>query len=689
MLQKIVIFTALALLTLGKTKAQKSIELEAKVSAYLNSEDASDQYDGLAALMEFNAGISLEQAKFYSGLFQSDAYLSKDQRYPLLSDFILADVLYYNEMADSSLFHYLNLARKSTGTDQNMLAASGLGNAAYVLSDLGDKIGAINLLKQNLDISRSTGDIRDYSDHTFSIARYYVDLELRDSAIYYFEKTIDIDRKVNNKEGMVYNMHTLLEQYIASDKLDEASEMCLECIRISEDINEDRALANCYYFSALNNFKTGMLVDAKSHIQKAINIDNERKDDTRLSKYFRFLGDIDYSEKNFEKAKVDYEQAVKFAEKFQQQENIVKAQLSLSQVLRDQGQFRKSLSQIQNAETIVEKNNLNNYRIELFEDYSSLYDLMGNIEKAYAYKQKESKLLTSRLSEKTLLASAQSRSAFDLFKMENINRTLQAEKKLADAKIRRRNNLILTSGIIGCLLLGLGYFAFQFQKQKAKQEARDLEFQVLEKEMTALRSQMNPHFLFNSLSSINDYIMHENPRLASKYLTKFSMLMRTILNNSREKLITLEEELKAATLYVEMENLRFSEQFRFEVNIDHEIKTDLTLIPSMLIQPYLENAIKHGLRNGNETGILDLKIQKAGDVLHIFIEDNGIGRKEAMKLKSRKDQGRKSYGLEITTGRIELLNIIHDLDAGVQIVDKKDPTGTVVMLKIKYLKKEK
>ena len=225
-------------------------------------------------------------------------------------------------------------------------------------------------------------------------------------------------------------------------------------------------------------------------------------------------------------------------------------------------------------------------------------------------------------------------------------------------------------------------------KQKAKEEAVEMEYRVLEKEMSALRSQMNPHFLFNSLSSINDYIMHEEPRLASRYLTKFSKLMRTILNNSKEKLISLEDELKAIDLYIEMENLRFKEKFEYRRLIDPSLDLNNVHIPSMLIQPYIENAIKHGLRNSKKEGVLTLNISESEGQIHIIIEDNGIGRIEAMKLKSIQGPGRKSHGMDITSDRIKLLNKIHKIDAKIEITDKENPSGTKVFLRIKLITKK-
>lgn len=225
---------------------------------------------------------------------------------------------------------------------------------------------------------------------------------------------------------------------------------------------------------------------------------------------------------------------------------------------------------------------------------------------------------------------------------------------------------------------------------KSKEEQRELEKKMLEKELTALRSQMNPHFLFNSLASINDYIMHEKPQDASKYLTKFAKLMRIILNNSKQKTVSLQGELEAIKLYVELESLRFQGKFEFLLEVDPGIAISNIEIPSMILQPYIENAIKHGFVNLDSGGQLDLRIKQNKDNLTIEIEDNGIGRAKSREMKSEIEKGRKSHGLDITANRIDLINKLYDTNIRVQIIDKLNsgnPAGTKVELIVQNLKK--
>ncbi|WP_235294390.1 tetratricopeptide repeat-containing sensor histidine kinase [Portibacter lacus] len=663
--------------------AQVNVGLENKVEQYLAASNPNEAYEELSGLIEFNANVSLNEANYYLEKYNKDTYISEDKRYPLIAHFIAADVLYYNELKDSSLIQYLTLTAKAKDLGENMLAASGVGNAAFVLSELGDKVGALNLIKQNLTISRNTGDIRDLSDHTYNLASMYADLGMRDSSIVYFEKTLEIDRNSENHHGMIYNMQMLMEQYLLSGNYETVLSLCEECILISQEVENKKSEPKCYYYQALTQLEMNQFLAARKSIEQAILLDEKRSDPTRLSKYFLVYANVLAKLNEHNEAIKYYQMAIESGEKNQEQTDIVAACL-------EYGLYSGNVEWLEKAELIIDNAKLESYRQELYQNYARLNADKGLYELAYGYQKKEAELLENYNKDQGLQVTEQSKNAYDLFVKENENRNLQIEKELSEAKSKRRQNQLIFSLLVLGLLATLVWFAYRNQKQKnllleqkKKEEAIGFELQVMEKELTALRSQMNPHFLFNSLNSINDYIIHEEPRLASKYLTKFSQLMRTILNNSKEKMITLREELNALELYVEMENLRFKEKFDFGLKVDQKLNLDNIKIPTMLLQPYVENAIKHGLRNKRESGNLEIWVRQEDGELKIDITDNGVGRKEAMRLKNHKDRARKSHGMDITSDRIDLLNRIHDIDAQVQIIDLENGGGTRVEVRMK------
>jgi hypothetical protein len=205
-------------------------------------------------------------------------------------------------------------------------------------------------------------------------------------------------------------------------------------------------------------------------------------------------------------------------------------------------------------------------------------------------------------------------------------------------------------------------------------EKSELEQQLLQSEMKALRSQMNPHFIFNAINSIQHYVLTNEKDLANKYLVKFSKLMRNILDLSKEELISVREELETVRLYLEIEALRFNNAFEFSINCDDRILNGEVLLPPLLIQPFVENAIWHGLLLKEGKKVLTIDIKENGGNITISIDDNGIGRMNAMKFRSH-EFNRKSLGMEITQSRMQVVKKVHHLDLFYDVIDKVTPTG--------------
>ena len=227
------------------------------------------------------------------------------------------------------------------------------------------------------------------------------------------------------------------------------------------------------------------------------------------------------------------------------------------------------------------------------------------------------------------------------------------------------------------LLLNVALFVRWRISQVRKKEAMKTDFdrKLANVELNALRAQMNPHFIFNCLNSIDYYILKNDTDKASDYLNRFSRLIRLILQNSRSEYVNLKDELESLRLYIEMESLRFEHQFDYEVKISRGLRIEDIEIPPMLLQPYVENAIWHGLVHKEGKGHLDLAITRQNGALHCVIEDNGIGREEARRLRSKTATRRKSMGMTITQDRISMINKLYNANASVEVVDLKDDNG--------------
>ncbi len=234
--------------------------------------------------------------------------------------------------------------------------------------------------------------------------------------------------------------------------------------------------------------------------------------------------------------------------------------------------------------------------------------------------------------------------------------------------------LIVISAIILIIQLRTKFISKRFKQRQ------------VELELSALRSQMNPHFIFNSLNSIQYYILQKEPKAAYTYLTKFSALMRMILQNSRQRYITLNAEKEWLLLYLELEKLRMENELEYSITIDDDINANGIMVPTMLVQPYVENAIIHGLLPKEKDRQLHVRFTLLNNFLHCEIEDNGIGRKESEILNAKRNKKHTSSGMKITQERLEILGFEHKTMPKLTINDL--PQGTIVIVDLPIIYKQ-
>lgn len=248
--------------------------------------------------------------------------------------------------------------------------------------------------------------------------------------------------------------------------------------------------------------------------------------------------------------------------------------------------------------------------------------------------------------------------------------------------------LIFQIGLIAVIIGGaVGLYRRRIRQiEKANVLKSEFEKKVADLEMSALRAQMNPHFIFNCLNSIEAYIIRNDTKKASEYLNAFGRLVRLILQNSRSSYINLQEELQSIRLYLELEQMRFKNSFSYEIDLKDNLNPEEYEVPPMLIQPFIENAIWHGLNHRDDGGVVKVEITQQAEVLRCIIEDNGIGRVAAQQMRAAQTVKRQSMGMDITMARIQTINKIYDTNNEVQIEDLYDAeqkaTGTRITLNI-------
>lgn len=305
------------------------------------------------------------------------------------------------------------------------------------------------------------------------------------------------------------------------------------------------------------------------------------------------------------------------------------------------------------------------------------YAMNGEYEKAYATLERFKSVSDTLSSENNIKILNELETKYETEKKEQQVRELSQQNQIAELKLRQRSIWIIVLIIAAIAVAGAIFFVSRQRLLKEQQDA-------LENKLLSLRVQLNPHFIFNALTAVQNYMLSgKDLRKATRYLSNFAKVMRAFLEYNQEEVITLEKELYALGLYVGIQELRFSNGFDFEVNVDDEILPEETLVPPMIMQPLIENAIEHGIRNV-ENGKITLSYKLNGNRLEIRLEDNGIGRRRAA-LGNKKAENKTSLATKITTERISLLNRKGHGSYVFTINDAKpDGTGTVVVFTIPF-----
>lgn len=247
--------------------------------------------------------------------------------------------------------------------------------------------------------------------------------------------------------------------------------------------------------------------------------------------------------------------------------------------------------------------------------------------------------------------------------------------------------------IILLLIIGIILVIISARRQNIQQELKEVVYQnkLNESILASLRAQINPHFIFNCLNSIKLYTEQNNSVAASEYLSKFSKLIRNILNHARDDVTILSGEIETLQLYLDLESMRFKDKLKCSILIDENLDIDFIEIPPLIIQPYVENAIWHGIMPKLEGGeiIISIKQNEQNNELIISVEDNGIGRVQSALMKKKSDNEHKSFGTKISQDRLSLINEKNKSLASVNIVDmyskEGQACGTRVTIKLQIL----
>jgi tetratricopeptide (TPR) repeat protein len=525
-----------------------------------------------------------------------------------------------------------------------------------------------------LAISAKSGNKTSLENLYNNLGNVYKAMNEPDSAAKYYRLSMAAAKEFKQDEPLALAQNNLATLLIQTKNYTEALDLARTAYHSSKNsknlstyFNSSLTLANIFY--GINNIDSALYYCNVPYRHPEINKFTKEKSST-----LELLAQINFSNKNFEQSGLHYKQLLELKDSINTNERF---KLSAESESKYQNQKKQqeilklnSDKKIQQLELEKQKAVISGNFLEAKQKQNEI-DLLNQqqtIQQLQLVKQEE------QLTLKKLEADASAK-ALQLSEQEKKIKQTEVEQQ------RTTKNLILIGTVILLAFVMLGFNQYRINMhRKNDKEKFQLQHQLSEMKLEALRSQMNPHFIFNALNSINRYIIRSDKETASDYLVKFSKLIRLILENSKSTIIPLQNELEALRLYVEMELLRFDNKFDFTIAVDDSIDKEQLQIPPMVLQPYVENAIWHGLMNKKEKGSIQISIsQKEKNKLFCTIQDNGVGRIKATELKNKTTHTGKSLGMQITSERI---NVLSGDDKNFKIIDlfdtQKNPSGTRV-----------
>ncbi|CAM1334423.1 tetratricopeptide repeat protein [Tenacibaculum aestuariivivum] len=473
-----------------------------------------------------------------------------------------------------------------------------------------------------------------------SIGTIYLMLNQYERALRFFNTSIIIQQKINDVKGLAINYHGIGLTNENIGNLDLALQNYYQSLEYY--INDKDCLGKIICHNSISGalIKQGKYDNAFEYIIEVIALTEKINDPYYLSVVYNTLGWVFLKKNSYIDAKDYLNRSLKIGLENNILSSLIVSYNLLSELYEKEGVYKEALYYYQSS-IEIEKKMLINENIHYVNSLINKYD---------------TEISTHEIE------------------------SLAKEAEIAKLKLLRNRNVLMITLVLIALFGVLLYLTYRHRLLKNDKE-------ILLLEQDALRIQMNPHFVFNALNSIKLYIINNEQKNAVHYLNKFSKLIRNILESSSVKEVTLSEELKTMSLYMSIENIRFSNEIVYQESLIANLNIETIKIPPLILQPFLENAIWHGLSSKKGVKKVKLSVSKiSNEFIQIDIEDNGIGRKEALRIKSNKTLNRKSIGIDLTKERLKNFSIQFKNNYLLSYIDLFDEVGnakgTRVSLKI-------
>ena len=551
-------------------------------------------------------------------------------------------IIYRNlSMYDRAIEYHEYAEELATFSENLELKVQSLNMLGVVYRRLDQVSSALDYHSQALEFAKTANPITKQLELSIAISlnsmgNIYLVLKQYDLALEQFNKSLEIEKETENKLGLAINYQNIGFAKEANGFLDDALNDYQTSLKYNEEINSEIGRVICYNSIGKVYIKQKKYDEAFTILQDALTKALKVEDQYYIATSYTNLGWLQSLTNKQELAEQNLKKAIEVSDTYNLLTSKIDALNYLSENYANKGIFDAALRDYKIADSL--EKTINNQR-----NLSYINDLIIKYES-------ESKTNTI-----TALAN---------------------ENELVKSRLEK-NRLSLLLSLLAIILVTVLLFIFNRQQQISQEK------KIMTLEQNMLKSQMNPHFIFNSLNSIKLYIINNEKENAVYYLNKFAKLIRKILVVSNEKDISLADELDTMKLYMNIENIRFSNEIDFKISIDQDINLENIRVPSLILQPFLENSLWHGLSSKTDDKQIVLDVKKEGvDFITISITDNGVGRKISEERKLQKTLKRKSIGIEITKERLFNFSKRFAKMYNLKIVDLYDDQNNAIGTKV-------
>ncbi len=566
--------------------------------------------------------------------------------------------------------------------DEN-IDSRALINLGATYEDLGEFDEAISYLKKALLIAKKNRDEQLIAYSLNNIGTVYVAQGNYPLALEHFKESLYIDEKLGDSLGIAYHLSNIGQIYRTQKSYDKAMAYFKKSLEIHKRTNKKQGISQVLSDIGTIHKENGNYKSALDYYTDALRISRQIGAKNGVPYILINTGEVNLALKNDNLAKQFYTEAKKISLETENKKTLCEAYIGLAKVYENQKEYSIALKNVLKANEISKEFGFLKNQMESAKILSSIYNETGNYKKALESHQQYKILNDSLFNKENVEKIAQLeyeykyKQALDSASIRELKLTKTVMSTSQDLAKTKQSYLWAVIGILVIsILLGSMFFYQKFHSIKAKNKN-------IITEQKLLRSQMTPHFIFNSLSVLQGMILNKEERKSVTYLSKFSKLLRIVLENSRDKIVPLIQELDAIDNYMILQNLDADPPYDYSLVVDENIDINQFLIPPMLIQPFIENAIEHAFTADQEYREIEIHLTFEHRKLSCIITDNGIGIDTTSNKPNTK---KKSLATTITKERLEILGKDFKVPSGITIENRKkgNEQGTKVILIVPY-----